>query len=198
MANTKKPTPAKTQKTSTVKQTAPIAEETATEEVVVQDEINEVKSEPRTFAPGDKIPCRSFVHGEMVFIGDKTRDQYRFADYGDVVNIAFEDIQYAVRRSSAFFMRPCILVLEDEVIEQMPALKKVYQEIYSYQNIDSILDLDPATILAVVPSYPAVVRDVLKGILGARITDGSFDSVTKIKAFDQALGTRMLLALTDK
>ena len=60
--------------------------ETTEVEVVVEKpkKVAQQKKEPKKFAPGDTIECRSVTGGKLILIGPKTQIQYTWSDYNGI------------------------------------------------------------------------------------------------------------------
>ena len=150
----------------------------------------------RTFQPNDLIPCRSITAGELLMEGYKTHFLYRWADYDDIQDVEYQDLAYDIRiQGRSYSKYPRFIVLDDDFIEQNPTLNEVYSKIYSVTDLRQILDLSPAEIKKVVTTLPKGARDSLKTIVSTSISNGTFDSINKIKVFDELFETEMLQTL---
>ena len=156
----------------------------------------ETTQERRVFNKEDLIPCRSITFGELLMVGAKTKFVYKWADYDDVQEVEYQDLAYDVKIPGGSYSRfPRFVVLDDDFIEQNPVLNDVYSKTYSKSDIRKILDLSPNEIKKIVPELPKGVRDSLKTMVATMITNGSFDSMNKIKILDEIFDTQMALTL---
>lgn len=151
----------------------------------------------KTFKSDDLIECRSNTSGELLVIGDKSGILYKFADYGDVESIEYQDLLYAVRRKSQNITTPRFIILDKDFVAQNKELDTIYSSIYSSKDLKDILKMSVREIKEIVPTLPDGVKDSLKGMVVNGINDGSFDSINKVRAFDELFGTNMLLMLTN-
>jgi len=164
---------------------------TKTEEVKEQS----VK-ERRVFDKEDLIPCRSITFGELLMVGAKTKFVYKWADYDDVQDVEYQDLIYDVKIPGGSYSRfPRFVVIDDDFLEQNPVLDEVYSKIYSKSDIRKILDLSPNELKKTVEGLPKGVKDSLKTMVATMITNGSFDSMNKIKILDELLDTQMAQTL---
>lgn len=164
---------------------------------VVKEASTDASKTKKTFKSDDVIPCKSVTNGELLYVGPKTGILYRFADYGYIEDVEYQDLLYSVRSRQSVVVKPRFVVLDDDFVEQNKELNKIYENMYTQEDINNILELDVATIMNVVPTLPSGIKDALKGIVTTRIYNGTFDSVAKIKAFDELFGTKMLLTLVN-
>ena len=164
---------------------------TKTEEVKEQS----VK-ERRVFDKEDLIPCRSITFGELLMVGAKTKFVYKWADYDDIQDVEYQDLIYDVKIPGGSYSRfPRFVVIDDDFLEQNPVLDDVYSKIYSKSDIRKILDLSPNELKKTVEGLPKGVKDSLKTMVATMITNGSFDSMNKIKILDEVLDTQMAQTL---
>lgn len=175
MANTKKTTNAK----STAEKTTPVAETT------------KPVAAPRKFAPNEQIPCRSVTIGELVYVGVKTRIQYTWADYGDVAYLEYQDLQALQSMKSRFILDPLFIIEDEEVVAQWDKmLKPVYDRIKE-EDLDAFFALPQNKFETALKNAPKGFQNSIKTKAVAMIQDGELDSLKKIKAIDEVLGTEL-------
>ena len=150
----------------------------------------------KTFQPNDLIPCKSITAGELLMEGYKTHFVYRWADYDDIQEVEYQDLAYDIRIHGRSYSRyPRFIVLDDDFVEQNPVLNEVYSKIYSISDLRKMLDLSPAEIKKIIPTLPVGARESLKTIVSTAVSNGTFDSINKIKAFDEVFETQMFQTL---
>ena len=162
----------------------------------VVNDVTSVDVEKRVFEKEDLIPCKSITFGELLMVGAKTKFVYKWADYDDVQDVEYQDLIYDVKIPGGSYSRfPRFVVLDDNFLEQNPVLDEVYSKIYSKSDIRKILDLSPNELRKVVSELPKGVKDSLKTMAATMITNGTFDSMNKIKVLDEILDTQMAQTL---
>ena len=171
-----------------------------TKVVTSEEEVKAVKKETpkKVFQPNDLIPCKSITAGELLMEGYKTHFVYKWADYDDVQEVEYQDLAYDIRISGRSYSRfPRFIILDDDFIAQNPILNEVYSKMYSVSDLRRMLDMSPSEIKKVVPTLPAGVRESLKTTVSTAITNGTLDSINRIKAFDEVFDTQMFQTLFD-
>ena len=88
---------------------------------------------------------------------------------------------------------PLFIIEDEDFIEAFPQLKKFYTENYTIQDLESILRLPEKKMIEEVSALPKTAIESLKVIAASAITDGTLDSVRKIKALDELFGTNLNL-----
>ena len=83
----------------------------------------EDKSKARKYEKDDVIPCKSLTDGKLLVTGEKTGILYRWADYGDVEEIEYQDLVYMIRSHKSCITRPRFIIQDAEFVEQYPELK---------------------------------------------------------------------------
>ena len=181
---TKKRTTAKP-KTSAASKTAEVENKPDVKETPVKQK--------RKFADSDGIVCRSIVQGGLFMEGAKTHMLYEWVDYGDKTQVEYADLSAAVRVKSTFVFSPLFIIEDEDFIEEFMQLKKFYTENYTVQDLENIIKLPKDKMCAEITALPKSAIESLKVIAASAITDGNLDSVQKIKALDELLGTNLNL-----
>ena len=178
--------------------------ETVTEEIVetaVQEEVSvketpvAKKATPRKFAPDDMITCRSITYGELLLTGTKSKLLYSWANYGDTTEVEFQDLQALKSTRSSYLFRPRFVIEDEELAEQWSKdLGDMYKEIV-HVDVEDLFKLPLNQFKAKLKKSPKGVQQAVKNIAGEKIMNGSLDSLSKIKAIDEILGTDLKLYL---
>ena len=169
------------------------------EEVVVEET---VKAEPqkkttskknvRKFEPTETISCRSVCYGELVLEGYKTKMLYTWADYGDSADIEYQDLQALQSRKSAFLTKPLFVIEDEDLVEQWGSmLKPIYDKI-DEADLEQLLKLTPTQLKKKLKGLPDGFKESVKTMAAAKIISGELDSLNRIKAIDEVLGTELM------
>lgn len=166
-----------------------------TEEVTKDEVIKETpKKTPRKFAQDEMIPCRSVTYGELLYPAKKSQLLYTWANYGDVTEVEFQDLQALRSTRSQYLNDPKFIIEDDELLEQWPEFKKLYENV-ALIDTDKLFALPLNQFKAKLRNIPAGFRDSLKNVASAKILDGTLDSLAKINAMDEILGTDLKLLI---
>lgn len=155
---------------------------------------NPQKKEMRKFAQDDLILCKSVTYGELLLPGKKSKLLYIWANYGDTTEVEFQDLQALRSTRSTYLTNPYFVIEDEELLEQWPDLKAIYDKAVEV-DIDSLFSLPLNQFKKKLRDLPVGFRDSVKNIAGEKIRDGSLDSIAKIKAIDEALGTELRLMI---
>lgn len=177
--------------------------ETVTEEIESTAEVEVKKEEPkkapaktvRKFAPDELITCRSVTYGELLLSAPKSKLLYSWANYGDTTEVEFQDLQALKSTRSSYLFRPRIIIEDEELVEQW---NKDFGEMYSNivdVDVEELFKLPIAKFKAALKKAPKGVQQAVKNVAGEKILNGSLDSLAKIKAIDECLGTDLKLYL---
>ena len=157
----------------------------------------ETKSAPkktRKFEMNDLISCRSVTYGELLLPGKKSQLLYSWANYGDTTEVEYQDLQALRSTRSAYLNAPYFIIEDEELLEQWPEFKKLYEKIMTV-DIDKMFDLPLNKFKVALRNLPAGFKDSIKNIASAKILDGSLDSISKIKAIDEVFATDLKLLI---
>ena len=170
-------------------------EATVTENIeFVEQEVK--KPTPRKYAPDDLIPCRSITYGELLMTGTKSKLMYIWANYNDITEVEFQDLQALKSTRSSYLFRPRIVIEDEELVEQWGKdFKDMYSKIVSV-DVEEMFNLPLGKFKAALKNAPKGVQQAVKNIAGEKIMNGSLDSLAKIKAIDEILNTDLKLYLS--
>ncbi len=160
---------------------------------VVQTTKTEPKKAPRKYAPDELITCRSITYGELLLTGTKSKLLYSWANYGDTTEVEYQDLQALKSTRSSYLFKPRIVIEDEELIEQWG---KDFNDMYKHIvdiDVDSLFKLPIAQFKSKLKKAPKGVQQAVKNIAGEKILNGSLDSLAKIKAIDEVLGTDLKL-----
>ena len=152
----------------------------------------EVKKEKRKYEQSEGILCKSITSGGLYMPGLKSNILYTWIDSGDQIEVEYQDLLAAIRSNNSYVMRPFFVIEDEEFVSQFPQLKKLYDTLYSVGELkDVITDLSPADMKATILSLPQGAQDSIKHIASKMVSDGTLDSVRKIKILDEIFDTEM-------
>ena len=167
------------------------------------NEIEEVKAETKKekavqksikkYAPTDRIPCRSLTYGELLLTGPKTKLLHTWANYGDVTEMEYQDLQALKSTRSSYLFKPRFIIEDEELVEQWSGdFKKMYDDIVE-MDVEALFRLPIGQLKAKLKKAPAGVQLAVKNMAGEKIMNGTLDSLAKIKAIDEVLDTQLML-----
>jgi hypothetical protein len=167
--------------------------ETVSEEMEVATESKSTKKVARKFEPDDLIVCRSITFGELLLTGKKSKLLYSWANYGDTTEVEYQDLQALKSTRSSYLFKPRFIIEDEDLVEQWG---KDFGDIYkNIEDIDAedLLKLPVAQLRSKLKKASKGVQLAVKNIAGDKILNGSLDSLAKIKAIDEILGTDLKL-----
>ena len=177
-----------TTKTATTRAKTTAKTEASTANVVAE-------TTKRVFEKDELISCKSVTNGELIMVGAKSDNVYRWASCDYVEEVEYQDLLYATKRGSDFVMKPLFLILDDDFVAQNKNVQKLYENLYSFKQLNEILALPKDKFRSVLLSLPEGIRNAVKGLAATGINNGTFDSISKIKVLDEIFGTEMLNTL---
>lgn len=147
----------------------------------------------KTFKQDEGVLCRSITIGGLWLEGIKSKNIYRWSEYGDVTEIEYRDLISMVRSKSNYIFNPMFVIEDEDFIAEFPQLKKFYDEKYTIEDLEGVLALPIGSMVATIKTLPAGAITTLKSIASTQIANGQLDSVKKIKALDKIFGTELNL-----
>ena len=165
-----------------------VKEKTETKEETVVE-----KKKARKFAPDEPVSCRSITYGELLLVGPKSKLLYSWANYGDTTEVEYQDLQALKSTKSSYLYRPRFVIEDEELVEQWSKdFKAMYDDIVEV-DVEDMFKLPLNQFKARLKKAPKGVQMAVKNIAGEQIANGTLDSLKKIKAIDEILGTDLKL-----
>ena len=198
-----KKTTVKTAAKATVKkneekiEVTPVVEEAIVEKIVekvIEKTIEEVKpvavSEPviveekKTFTDSDYILCRSVCAGGLNVVS-QSGNLYEFKDYGAECEINYRDLVTLIRRGSDHVFLPRFVILDEDFLEEFPTVQRVYGEMYTKDDLETILELPLASMKSEINKLPESTKNSMRNLVATQIANGKLDSIAKVRALTE-------------
>ncbi len=174
------------------------------EEVEVTDEVATTETKKtkapaktaRKYAADDMIPCRSITYGELLLTGAKSKILYTWSNYGDITEMPYQDLQALRSMRSSYLFKPRFIIEDQELVEQWSNdLGKMYKDIIDV-DVEDMFRLPLNQFKSKLKKAPSGVQQAVKNVAGEKILNGTLDSLAKIKAIDEILGTDLKLYIS--
>lgn len=146
----------------------------------------------KTYEAMDEINCTSLTNGELILIGKKSGNVYRWVNYGDTTPIEYQDLKAEkLNRLSKYIYDPLFIIDDEELLStsEFANIAEFYNTVLSVDEIDNFFELDNISFRRTLEALPVGLRNTIKSIAVTKIMDGSLDSIKKIKDIDEVLGT---------
>ena len=150
------------------------------------------KAKTRKFDPTETISCRSVCYGELILEGYKSKILYTWANYGDYADVEYQDLQALQSRKSAFLTKPLFIIEDEELVEQWGSMLKPIYEKIDEADLEQLLKLTPSQLKKKLKVLPEGFKESVKTMAAAKIVSGELDSLNRIKAIDEVLGTELM------
>ena len=174
-----------TKKTESEKPIVTTENETKTETVKAASTKKTIKK----YSPDDLIECRSVTGGELILIGDKSKLQYTWSDFGDTAWVEYQDLQALQSRRSGFLTKPRFIIEDENLVEQWGSmLKPIYDKINT-QTIEDFFELPLNKFKAQLKIIPEGLKDAIKTKAVQMIQDEELYDIRKVREIDVAWGT---------
>lgn len=162
----------------------------------VVEKVEATKASPRKqtrkFDPTETFRCRSVCYGELILEGYKSKILYTWANCGDYADVEYQDLQALQSRKSRFLTDPLFVIEDEELVEHWGMLlKPIYAKIEE-EDIEQLLKLAPSQLKKKLKAMPVGIKESIKTMAAAKIMSGELDSLNRIKAIDEVLGTELM------
>lgn len=142
--------------------------------------------------PSDPVKCVSITAGELGMIGIKSENRYRWGERGDVTEVEYRDIVAAIHSNSSFVMKPYFIIQDSDIVNDFPQIQKVYTKMYTKGDLEDIFKLPIGEMKKTILELPDGAKETIKHIAATKISNGTLDSIKKIRAIDEIFDTELL------
>ena len=136
--------------------------------------------EKKVFTDSDYVLCRSITYGGL-YIGGQSGNMYEFRDYGSECEINYRDLVSLIRKGSDHIFLPRFIILDEDLLDDFPTIKRAYEVAYTRKDLLEILALPTSQMKAAISELPEATRNVLEKMIGEEIANGSLDSISKVR-----------------
>lgn len=172
------------------------------EEEIVETEVDEeVEVKPvrkvnkPKHDPSELIECRSVIFGELILIGPKTHMRYSWANEGDVREVEYQDLVSWRALHHRYLFEPMIIIENEEICEEWKAdLGKLYDNLQTV-DLKALFNLPQRQFVAQLKQLPPSMKSSVQNMAYAMIQDKTLDSLRKIEALDEILGTELKMMI---
>lgn len=136
--------------------------------------------EKKVFTDSDYVLCRSITYGGL-YIGGRSGNMYEFRDYGSECEINYRDLVSLIRKGSDHIFLPRFIILDEDLLDDFPTIKRAYEVAYTRKDLLEILALPTSQMKAAISELPEATQNVLEKMIGEEIANGSLDSISKVR-----------------
>ena len=136
--------------------------------------------EKRVFTDSDYVLCRSITYGGL-YIGGQSGNMYEFRDYCSECEINYRDLVSLIRKGSDHIFLPRFIILDEDLLDDFPTVKRAYEVAYTRKDLLEILALPTSQMKAAISELPEATQNVLEKMIGEEIANGSLDSISKVR-----------------
>ena len=76
---------------------------------------------------------------------------------------------------------PRFIILDDDLLAEFPRIQKVYESMYTKNDLLEILELPTSRMKSEIINLPPATKDVLSKMISTEIASGRLDSISKVR-----------------
>ena len=88
---------------------------------------------------------------------------------------------------------PRIIIDDEDFINEYPAIKRLYDEMYTVEDLREILALPDHQLTSIVTNMPNEIKETLKSLAATMIGNGEIDSIRKVQTLTDVFGADFTL-----
>lgn len=180
----------------TAKKTA-TKKSTPKKSVEVTETSTDAVKTPKKYEPTDTIMCHSIFPGRYLFSGPKSKIIYPFEASGDENPVEYQDLLAAMMSKKKSIMAPLIVIDDEELLEDFrwKQVKKVYDSMFTIKDMDKFLSMPYESFKKEFEKLPVGVKKNVMLEISARVRDGRFSEMRKIRLVDEACSSNIAVLL---
>ncbi len=153
---------------------------------------------PKKYEPNDTIMCHSVFPGTFLFSGPKSKIVYPFEAPGDENPVEYQDLLAALMGKKKSVMAPYIVIDDEELLEDVKwkQVKQIYEDMFAIKNMDAFLALSFSDFEQTFNKLPVGVKKNVMLEISARVRDGRFSEMRKIRLVDEACNSNIAVLLS--
>lgn len=189
--------------TTSAKTTTTATKAVAAETTPVVEEVTKVAEPTVTALPkkvefkkDEGILCRSVTDGWLGMEGKKSQILYQWLNYGDLVEVEYDDLVAAVRSSSSMVFAPYFVIENEDFLAMYPQVQKAYESKYTQSDLNDIFTLRPSEIKRAISDLPESIATTVKSMAVNKIRTGELDSIARIKSLDEVFNIDLTSLVT--
>lgn len=161
------------------------------------DAVEQIAKTPRKYEPTDIIMCHSIFPGKFLFSGPKSKITYPFEACGDENPIEYQDLLAAMMAKKKSIMAPLIVIDDEELLEDIrwKQVKKTYDAMFAIKDMDKFLSMPFESFKKAFEKLPVGVKKNVMLEVSARVREGDFSEMKKIRLVDEACGSNIAVLL---
>ena len=153
---------------------------------------------PKKYEPNDTVMCHSVFPGTFLFSGPKSKIVYPFEAPGDENPVEYQDLLAALMGKKKSVMAPYIVIDDEELLEDVKwkQVKQIYDDMFAIKDMDGFLALPFNEFERTFNKLPVGVKKNVMLEISARVRDGRFSEMRKIRLVDEACNSNIAVLLS--
>lgn len=172
-------------------------EEIAKKSTAKKSAIKKPAGDAKKYEPTDTIMCHSVFPGTFLFSGPKSKIVYPFEAPGDENPVEYQDLLAAMMAKKPSIMAPYIVIDDEDLLEDVKwkQVKKTYDDMFAVKDMDKFLSMPFEAFKKAFNELPVGMKKSVMLEISARVRDGSFSEMRKIRLVDEACSSNIAVLL---
>ncbi|WP_099467745.1 hypothetical protein [Konateibacter massiliensis] len=162
---------------------------------------NAVEKKRLVLSDLDELVVKSNVFGELIYINDRTGDQFIWENYGEEQTLTAKDIRDMKARQQMFFKEDWVSIIDSHSVDMtIYTLKDIYDALqvgrYYDENaiafeLDDIFTMNEKEMRETISIMSDTIKRTVVIRANDKIKDGSLDSISKVKLLEEVLNCEL-------
>ena len=137
------------------------------------------------------VNVRNGFHGVLVYVSSKTGETYTWDDFDDVQEMTLRELKGMKSSQKSFFENNWILFDEDWIYDYL-GVRQMYKYTIKNEDLEKLFEMPIDKMKKIVSGMGQGQKESFKYMVKDRCARGELDSLKRIKALEEALGTNLL------
>lgn len=135
----------------------------------------------------EMIPCRSTVHGDLIYISNRTKARFIWEEFGSTLHLEMGELQ-DMNGSQRKYLQDGYLVVDDLEAAESLGLSKLYESYAHIDNLDELFAMKAEDLLEILTKLPKGMKSTISTKARELVEEGTLETFGQIRAIEEALG----------
>jgi hypothetical protein len=160
------------------------------EEVLEEEIVKETPKKKRVIGRDELIPIMNNTNGTVIYTSKTSGQEWVFNSYGQTDDIEMGELIKMKNAHPRYLNEPWIIILDEDAVQQL-GLSNLYENVMKPEELDNFFKLPVDKFNEILNNTPSGMKQLIVSKAMKGIKDGSFDSMSKIKAIEESYGIRL-------
>lgn len=135
----------------------------------------------------DMVTVMNTTNGRVIYQSKRTGQEWVFSEYGQSYEIEFSELVAMNNTYRSFLRDPWLLIVDDSAYVDKLGLTELYKTVFNPEQVEKFFTLPVDKMKELLSKAPIGMKELIASKAQEKITNGTFDSMSKIKFIQESL-----------